>query len=233
MSGPEARDFFSSAKNMKMDQSDREEKDGLKKPSSRTYTVEVGHRLMIYQQIFNWPGQSYSLGVIEASNTHMNEIVSFKIDRKDDKPMDRTREWYGLSNNLICSQEGKYGLYPPALVTSFHLLMGFRYAWIVPQYTYNRNLAASGFEFIPSTKACKRSSVNGSKGPPATSVISAPFRTDEEKTVKRVMLLRSSEAVYLDNMHPLLPDEWVGITSDLNKGYGEDFLYLVWTLSDD
>ncbi|KAH8822280.1 hypothetical protein DL96DRAFT_1819807 [Flagelloscypha sp. PMI_526] len=113
----EVRDFVTSTKTITTESSEEKEEE-----SSVEYSVAPGDRLMIYQQVFNWPEVK--------PIRYLSELKIQYTNGQYDGPAERIRELQGKSEDLNNGRGGQY-------------------AWLVPTYSYDRTQAATSFELIP------------------------------------------------------------------------------------
>lgn len=101
-------------------------------------------------------------------------------------------------------------------------ILFYRYVWLVPVYTEDASSAATGFDIVIQSESnpALDDLAKGAGGDYRYLLL----RTDaqQEKKVTQVVLFRSDSAI------GHVPNGWDGMTTDINKGRGKTYLYLVW-----
>jgi hypothetical protein len=100
-----------------------------------------------------------------------------------------------------------------------------RYVWLVPEYTRDPSQAASVFDFVTQSNGNTKY-LDLAKGAGGDFRYFIPvYNVREKAKIVECALLRTGSGTSVEQIRQM---GWAGISGDINRGRGGDFLYLIW-----
>ncbi|EJD43972.1 hypothetical protein AURDEDRAFT_152297 [Auricularia subglabra TFB-10046 SS5] len=221
------RDFVSSTTEVA-----REDEQTWSQKETNSFTIGPGDKLYFYQQVFTGPGISFALDTTSVTSSKktaadgndidiivrsraiefIKDITVVYGDSQGLQPNDRVREATGQSDDINFDFEGKY-------------------VWLVPQYTYNTNEAATSFELRTQGGAVRGMSDLAVGAGGAYRYLVAIKDSRQTKKLVELKLLRDNGSITAGEVPGRLgSNHWTGLMQDINVGRKKTWLYLVWRL---